>query len=332
MMRAPAFWQAGAVPVRWLTLLEPITSWLTARRLGRAGWLAPVPVICCGNVTAGGAGKTTVALDLGARLREKGYKIHFLSRGYGGRTRAATRVVQNMTAAEVGDEPLLLASVAPTWVGADRATTARAAIEAGAEILVMDDGLQNPTLCKTLSLLIIDGRTGFGNGRLLPAGPLREPVAVAASRSAAAILIGEDQHQALASLPATLPVLHARLVPGPGALALRGQRVLAFAGIASPEKFFATLREAGVEVAHQVSFADHQPYKGQVIEQLIRRAAHDNLRLVTTTKDAVRLPAAFRRQIDVADVSIAWSTSAILDDFLEHGLHLPKQSTLGRRV
>jgi tetraacyldisaccharide 4'-kinase len=282
-------------------------------------------VICCGNVTAGGAGKTTVAIDLGERLRNKGHNIHFLSRGYGGRTRAVTRVGDNMTAAEVGDEPLLLASVAPTWVGADREAAAQAAIAAGADILVMDDGLQNPTLCKTLSLLIIDGRTGFGNLHLLPAGPLREPVAVAASRCGAAILIGEDHHRVLASLPAMLPVLHARLVPGPATVALKGQRVLAFAGIASPEKFFATLEEAGAEIGCKLGFADHQPYKIHVIERLLHRAAQDGLRPVTTAKDAVRLPLAFRGRVDIADVSIAWSSVALLEGLLETVFHLPKQ-------
>ena len=146
--------------------------------MSHAGWQAPVPVICCGNATAGGAGKTTVALDIGRRLGNRGIGAHFLMRGYGGRIKTATRVdaaIHDSTA--VGDEALLLAAERPTWVAADRGAGAKAAVAAGAQAIVMDDGLQNPTLEKDLSLLVIDGTYGFGNGRVIPAGPLREPVA-----------------------------------------------------------------------------------------------------------------------------------------------------------
>ena len=160
-----------------LSPLAAVTAAATAHRVTRPGWRAAVPVICCGNVTVGGAGKTTLALDLGARLSARGHLVHFLLRGYRGVVRGPHRVTAGDTATMVGDEALLLAAVAPTWIGADRAASARAAVAAGAQVLVLDDGLQNPGLHKDLSLLVVDGATGFGNGRVLPAGPLREPVA-----------------------------------------------------------------------------------------------------------------------------------------------------------
>src|SRR5690606_16410309 len=175
------------------------------------------PVLCCGNATAGGAGKTTVALDLGQRLADRGIAAHFLLRGYGGRVKGPLVVGPGHDSRDVGDEALLLAAAGPTVVSADRAAGARLAIEKGAQAIVMDDGLQNPTLEKDLSLLVIDGTYGFGNGRVIPSGPLREPVANAAARCRAAVLIGEDETGALAALPPSLPVLRARLVPGPEA-------------------------------------------------------------------------------------------------------------------
>src|SRR5579871_1079522 len=256
MPHAPSFWRNNGLAARLLAPASLFTAAVTAHRVARPGWQAPVPVVCCGNVTVGGAGKTTLALDLGQRLLAHGRAVHFLLRGYGGSVRGPHRVTAADAVADVGDEALLLAQLAPTWVGADRAASARAAVAAGADVLVMDDGLQNPTLHKDLSLLVIDGATGFGNGRVLPAGPLREPIAVGASRCQAALLIGNDALGVVATLPASLPLLRARLVPGKEAATLAGRQVLAFAGIASPEKFFATLREASVILAAQVPFPD----------------------------------------------------------------------------
>ena len=301
---------------RLLSPLAAVTAAITARRVARPGWHAPVPVICCGNVTSGGAGKTTLALDLGRRLLARGHGVHFLSRGYGGSAHGPHRVAPRDTVAEVGDEPLLLAEIAPTWTSADRAAGARAAVEAGAEALVLDDGLQNPTLRKDLSLLVIDGACGFGNGRVLPAGPLREPIATGASRCQAAVLIGPDRAAAVAALPVGLPVLRARLMHGPEFDALAGRRVLAFAGIASPEKFFATLAEAGVVVADRVGFPDHHPYTDRELRRLLDTAARLDAVPVTTRKDAVRLPAAVRAVVRVAGVAIAWDDPAAIETML----------------
>src|SRR3954470_20366902 len=211
MPGAPSFWFHDGLPARLLSPLSVIGAAMTARRVARPGWHAPVPVICCGNVTVGGAGKTTLALDLARRLADRGHAVHVLLRGYGGESRGVHRVAPDDPAARVGDEALLLAAAAPTWIGGDRAASARAAIEAGAQVLLMDDGLQNSTLAKDFSFLVIDGRTGFGNGRVLPAGPLREPAAAAAARCQAAVLIGADATGALARLPPHLPVLRTDL-------------------------------------------------------------------------------------------------------------------------
>ncbi len=298
-MRAPGFWAGSGnnLAPRLLAPMAAITAAATARRVARPGWRAPVPVICCGNVTVGGAGKTTLALDLGRRLEAGGRRVHFLLRGYGGAARATRRVAPGDDAAQVGDEALLLAEVAPTWIGANRAASARGAVASGAEVLVMDDGLQNPSLDKDLSLLVIDGGFGFGNGRVLPAGPLRESAAAGAARCQAAVLIGEDVAGALAALPHDLPVLRARLVPGPEAAGLAGRRVLAFAGIARPDKFFATLAEVGAMLAGRMPFPDHHAYTARDMRRVLGEASSVNALPVTTAKDAMRLPASVREQV-----------------------------------
>jgi tetraacyldisaccharide 4'-kinase len=240
-----------------------------------------------------------------------------LTRGFGGAARGPLCVdPARHRAADVGDEALLLAAIAPTFVSADRVAGARAAVAAGAQALIMDDGMQNPGLAKTLSLLVIDGATGFGNGSVLPAGPLREPVAACAARAGAAVLIGQDRTGARALLPPTLPVLSATLQPAPGIEALRGRRVYAFAGIGYPEKFFAMLTEAGVVLAGTASFGDHHYYSEAEVARLIRRAAALDAVPVTTPKDHVRLDAATAGLVTAIGVSLAWSDEAALDALL----------------
>ncbi|WP_419731058.1 tetraacyldisaccharide 4'-kinase [Lichenicola sp.] len=319
-MFPPAFWSIRP-PTALARLLGPVggvTAWATARRLRRPGWRAPVPVICCGNVGVGGAGKTTVALDLARRLQARGIAVHCLTRGYGGRVRGVLRVDPDRhDAVLTGDEALLLAGVAPTWVSADRAASARAAIGAGAQILLMDDGLQNPGLVQDWPLLVIDGASGFGNGRLLPAGPLREPVATAMARARAVILIGADAAGVTAQLPSSLPLLRADLVMEPGLLGLRGEKLLAFAGIARPEKFFAALRGIDLELAATRGFPDHHRFSAADIEALRRDALRLQAILVTTPKDAVRLPPDMRAEVVVADVSLRWDAPGALQEMLD---------------
>lgn len=319
-MRAPGFWVGGSGGIAPL-LLSPfsaIYAGATARRMARGGWRAPVPVVCCGNATAGGAGKTTVALDLGRRLADRGIASHFLLRGYGGSLKGPARVDPNAhDSTQVGDEALLLAEVRPTWVAADRGAGGQAAVAAGAQAIVMDDGLQNPTLEKDLSLLVVDGSFGFGNGRVIPAGPLREPVAAAAARCQAAVLIGPDESGALAQLPPGLPVLRARLVAGPEAAMLAGQPVFAFCGIANPGKFFTTLQEAGTVLAGREAFADHYPYDEGDLKELLSQAEALRAVPVTTKKDFVRIPPQFRSRVTVVTVGLAWEEPAAIESLLD---------------
>lgn len=335
MRHPPAFWRHG-VRSAWPALLAPlgtVVAAVTARRIARPGWRAPVPVICCGNVTVGGAGKTTLALDLAGRLRTRDVAVHILLRGYGGTAsgvhrgiprgpyrgmpRGPYRVAPGDPASLVGDEALLLAEVAPTWIGPDRAASARAAVAAGAQALVLDDGLQNPTLAKDLSLLVVDGGSGFGNGHVLPAGPLREPVAAGAARCQAAVLIGTDETGATAQLPPGLPVLRARLQQGPEVADLVGQPVLAFAGIARPEKFFDGLWQAGVTVVAHRSFPDHHPYTAREIQDVLDTATQLQATPVTTPKDAVRLPPAMRPRVRVVGASLVWDDDAAITRLLD---------------
>jgi len=285
-MRAPAFWRHDGVLPRLLTPLGMLYGAVTARRLARPGVRVAARVICCGNASAGGTGKTILALAVCDLLLAQGRRPAFLSRGYGGRLAGPLQVdPARHSAADVGDEPLLLAARAPTFVSRDR--TRGAALAQHATDLILDDGLQNPDLVKDLSFLVIDGGAGFGNGRLIPAGPLREQVAAAASRVTAAILIGRDQTNAAAKLPPSLPLLRAQLVPaGPD---LIGARVLGFAGIGRPAKFRDSLVDAGAEVADFAAFPDHHPYRPAEIAALRVRAQNLGARLITTEKDLIRI-------------------------------------------
>jgi tetraacyldisaccharide 4'-kinase len=317
-MRPPGFWSHDG-PKLLPTLLAPfsaLTAAATARRVARMGWRADVPVICCGNAGVGGAGKTTLALDLGRRLGARGHRVAFLTRGFGGRVQTASRVTAAHDAAAVGDEALLLAALAPTYGGADRAASARAAVADGADRLIMDDGLQNPTLAKTLSLLVIDGASGFGNRRLLPAGPLREPVAAAASRCAAAVLIGDDATGALAALPEGMKVLRARLVSCFSPASVAGRPVLAFAGIGRPEKFFSSLQAAGAVIAARHGFPDHHRFRPDELRRLEREAARLGAAMVATPKDWVRLPADFASRVTSVDVRLVWDDADEIAEML----------------
>jgi tetraacyldisaccharide 4'-kinase len=280
-----------------------------------------VPVFCAGNATAGGTGKTTLALDLGARLRKRGVPFAFLTRGYGGRAGDVLRVDPSRhDSVSVGDEALLLAALAPTWVAPDRAASARAAIADGAGALVLDDGLQNSTLHKDASFLVIDGETGFGNGRCIPAGPLREPVAVAASRCRAAVLIGPDRRRALATLASDLPVLRASLQPAGEIAAIAHGRALAFAGIGRPGKFFDMLEAAGIALVSRRPFPDHHRYTSAEIEGLLAEAARLGAVAVTTPKDAARLTAAQASRIRTVGVQIAWEDERALEALITETL------------
>lgn len=292
-MRAPKFWwQPGrGILLSPLAAVYGAAAWLRMQAAGRS---AGVPVICLGNLTVGGGGKTPAALAVGRLLLSFHQRPFFLSRGYGGRLSGPVLVNPSLhSAADVGDEPLLLARLAPTIVARDRAAGAQWARRAGASVIVMDDGFQNPSLKKDLAILVVDGRRGIGNGRIVPAGPLRAPLQSQIARAHAVVIVGPgDGGARVAELGRRhgLAVLRGSLAPDPQTLAaLGGRKVLAFAGIADPEKFFATLEDAGVAVAARQSFPDHHRYSAAEAQALLTQADRENLLPLTTEKDHVRL-------------------------------------------
>jgi tetraacyldisaccharide 4'-kinase len=326
-MRAPDFW-ASSGPAA--TALAPAAWCYSAagclrQALAAKPFRAAVPVICIGNLVAGGAGKTPTAITSARHLRQQGRIPHFLSRGFGGTSRGPLNVdPERHGAGQVGDEPLILARHAATWIARDRVAGAKAAVGAGADVIVMDDGFQNPSLAKDLSLLVIDGVYGFGNARVLPAGPLREPVLRGLARAQGAIIIGEDRHGLGPSLQQHgLAVLTADIEPQLDALTLESQPVFAFAGIGRPAKFFETLERLGARIAQTRSFADHHRYRPLEIMAMVERAGELGARLVTTEKDWVRLPDDAKPMAFPVRVSLVFRDPTALDQVLATVLAAP---------
>jgi len=319
-MRPPDFWdhkygRDAAPMIR--TLLSPIAwiyGWFAARRIRTTQSYDPgVPVICVGNATLGGTGKTPVAIYLLKSLRRMGINVVGLTRGYGGLEKGPIPVQKHHTAADVGDEPLLLAQHAPVWVAAGRDDGARAAVSHGAKIIVMDDGHQNPLLQKTLSFLVVDAETGFGNGCVFPAGPLRENLSAALERADAIILmkpapdyeIDDDlarQIKGKIVIPAYL---------APAGKPPKG-KLYAFAGIGRPNKFFDSLRRHGGDLVEALPFADHYKYKDGDLEHLFLLASEMEAGLITTEKDFVRLPRGYRTGVQVWPVNVQFEDELTL--------------------
>ena len=318
MMCEPPFWETNGLAAH---ALQPLAClWTGASRLRMQAarpWRAPVPVLCIGNVTVGGAGKTPTALALTRELSARGRRPHILTRGYGGRLKGPVKVDQRgHSAREVGDEPLLLAHHAPVWVCADRVRSAACAVRDGAGILVMDDGLQNPGLGKDLSILVVDGPRGLGNRRVLPAGPLREPFGDALRRIRAVVIVGEDRHDLGDSLAGDgRIVLHARLKPDD--VLDDGEPLYAFAGIARPGKFFATLKETGAVVVKTRSFPDHHRHDPMTVTAMLEEANALGARLVTTEKDWVRLDEATRPLAEPVRVHMVFRDPSALDRLID---------------
>ncbi len=319
-MRTPGFWYRP----RSLTAALLIPAGALYAGAGRLRWRLArpvrvgVPVVCVGNLVAGGAGKTPIAIAVAQHLAAAGVAPHFLSRGYGGRKAGPLAVDRDRhSAREVGDEPLLLAAHAPCWVARDRVAGANAAIAAGAQAVVMDDGFQNPSLRKDLSLLVVDGETGFGNARPVPAGPLRESVPRGLARADAIVLMGADESGAGAALAAgPLPVLTARLAPVGDTGWLRGAPIVAFAGIARPERYFAMLERLGANLIARIAFADHERIPADELMQLIELADAAGATPLTTAKDYARLPDDARAMVKVLPVDVAWEDPSALDRIL----------------
>jgi tetraacyldisaccharide 4'-kinase len=294
-MKTPAFWyQPPGLLARLLWPLGWLYGRVTSWRMSRQGTNLGVPVVCVGNFTAGGAGKTPTTIAVLALLNAAGEKPFVVSRGYGGSAAGPLLVDPAVHGADVcGDEPLLLARHAPTVVAKDKLEGARFAVAAGASAVVLDDGLQNPALHKDITIGVVDGAAGIGNGFCVPAGPLRAPLSAQMNHVHFGLIIGEGMAGAEVSAAMAQtgkPCIKAALVPNePDIEALREKPLLAFAGIGRPEKFFATLRDAGLDVVATRAFPDHHAYSATEIEGLLDEANQSGLTLVTTQKDSVRI-------------------------------------------
>jgi tetraacyldisaccharide 4'-kinase len=329
-VRAPRFWWNAADRPGWASrgLLPAAALWRLGAWLRRAGArpaAAGVPVVCVGNLVVGGAGKTPMVAALMARLAGQGVAVHVVSRGYGGATRGPFRVApERHDFRDVGDEPLMLAALGTVWVSRDRAAGVRAAGAEGAQLVLLDDGFQNPHVAKDRSILMVDAVQGFGNGRLVPAGPLREPVKRGLERADLVVLVGPPEARAAA--PGRWPalagarVLGAELRPLETGLPIRGEAVMAFAGIARPEKFFETLRGMGARLVATRSFPDHHPYRPAMLRRLIAEARRAGAMLLTTEKDAVRLPPEFRSEVMTVQVRLEPEDWAPIDALIREVL------------
>ena len=339
-MREPAFWHR---PSSWISLLltplGALYGLVAGRRLQRKGLDAGIPVLCVGNYHVGGAGKTPTVLALTKLLRDLGETPVVLSRGYGGRLRGPIKVdPARHAAADVGDEPLMMARTVPVVVARDRVDGVALAKSQGASVILMDDGFQNPAIAKDASLIVIDGDRGLGNARVFPAGPLRAPLPPQLERTDALIVVGDGT--AAATVAAAIaaqdkPVLSAHLRADEASVAsLRGQRVLAFAGIGDPARFFRTLRGCGIEVAAERAFPDHHPFSQGEIETLIAEATRDALTLVTTEKDLARLPAGeglpdWAKDIVPFAVTLEFEDAAKLRKFVSERLFKAREKKFG---
>jgi tetraacyldisaccharide 4'-kinase len=338
-MREPGFWHG---PSSWTShLLRPLGALygaIAANRLRRSGLDAGIPVLCVGNYHLGGAGKTPTVLALAKLLRELGETPVVLSRGYGGKLRGPVRVDPvRHAASDVGDEPLMMADRLPVVVARQRSAGVPLARSLGATAILMDDGFQNPSVAKDASLIVIDGNRGLGNGQVFPAGPLRAPLKPQLARTDALVVVGDGaagETVAAEIVALGKPVLRAHLQPDAAqAASLRGKRVLAFAGIGDPARFFATLEASGIEVARRRAFADHHPFAQGEIEGLVAEAARDGLTLVTTEKDLARLRQSGRvpdwaQQITAFAVTLQFDDPAMLRKFVSGRLFKARERKL----
>jgi len=320
-MRSPEFWRRRGVLSDLLVPASLIYDAASGHHARRAEPVRmPVPVICVGNIVVGGAGKTPLVLALAEMLQQRGISPHIVTRGYSGDLAGPIRVdLDRHHAGAVGDEALLLAEQAPTCVARDRAAGARMAVEFGAKMVLLDDGMQNHSLVKDATLLAIDGAYGFGNGRTLPAGPLRERIAPGIAKASAAVLIGDDKTGVAARL-GSVPIARARLVPSMGTVNWQGRKLFAFAGIGRPEKFFETLVSLGADLVGKAEFADHHRYRERELAGLVQQAAASGAGLITTRKDWVRLPDSYKTQIEALPVRLVWNgpeDTALIDAVLD---------------
>lgn len=323
-MKAPTFWyKKPSLPAYLLAPFGQLyRTGALVRRIFAKPYKSALPTLCVGNIVAGGAGKTPTSIALARLLQKQGGRPAFVTRGYGGKLKGPVRVdPQIHTAKDVGDEALLLAQVAPCWIARRRAEGMKEA-EKEATHLILDDGLQNPSIAADISLLVVDGAVGFGNRMMIPAGPLRETLNDAFSRVHGIVMVGEDKQRVAQCLGK--PVLQATLRPALPAVFLKDPNVLAFAGIGRPQKFYDSCIEAGLKPVETRDFPDHHPYTIKDLAEMTTQAHNKDLRLITTAKDWVRLPDAFRGDVAVLDIDLVFADEEALGRVLQSSMTAPR--------
>lgn len=326
----PSFWypdQKESLPLK-AKILKPLACLYT---LGfkldqgmKTAKKASVPVLCIGNLSAGGTGKTPTCLSLVDIIKDSGLaeNPHFLMRGYGGAERGPLLVNRDQhTAWDVGDESLILSQGAPTIVSADRVAGANLAAAHGADLVIMDDGLQNPGIHKDIKIIVVNGEMGFGNKLVMPAGPLREPLKTGLLKADAFLIIGDDKTNSRAVLPENVPVFSAKLEADGENLPSKDKKYLAFAGLGYPDKFFNFLTdELSYDIIDIIAFADHCPYTRKDVQILRERAKAQNAELITTNKDYLRLPKGYKKDISTLPVTMQFDDKDAITAFLREAM------------
>ena len=324
-MKTPSFWQSKGIIAHLLYPLGKIYALATKINLKlHTPQKVTIPVICIGNLTAGGSGKTPTAISIASILQDMGYHPFFFFFFYGGKLTNVLVDINRHTPEQVGDEPLLLAHQAPVIVNPDRFQGAQTALSHGADIIIMDDGFQNPKLYKDLSFLVFDGSIGYGNGYCVPAGPLREEVSQGIRRAQAMIIIGEDKKNLKSQI--SLPTFMGKITPKKPQISTSD--VIAFAGIGRPEKFYLTLKELGYNLVETVDFPDHHFYSTKELESLITRAEEQNCELITTTKDFVKIPPNLQAKFHALEIEIKWQNKKELQEFIAQKFLTRKDKTI----
>ena len=321
MLKAPKFWYQKK-DTYLSTLLYPFSLLFRfgtrIRYIISNKKMSPLPIICVGNIVVGGAGKTPVALKIGKLLIKAGYKPHFISKGYAGLIKKSTLVQTWHSAKSVGDESILLSKVAPTWIGLDRIYSSVLAKKEGADCLIMDDGFQNPTIEKDFSIIVINADQEFGNKRVIPSGPLRESIRRGLSRTNLIISIGNISEELKKSIPSNIPIISSKFEIKKESRSFKGQNIIAFAGIAYPEKFFKSLEDQGSKIVKQISYPDHYIYTENDILSLAETANSTKSILVSTQKDYVRIPKTYRSLVNTLEGEITFNNQELLIEILSN--------------
>ncbi|MBR5598864.1 MAG: tetraacyldisaccharide 4'-kinase [Alphaproteobacteria bacterium] len=302
-MRTPSFWKTNNLTTTLLAPFSQIYGYITQYRIkNTTPYQSSTYVICVGNITAGGVGKTPISIALAKKYKQEGKKVFFLTRGYKGKLKNILVDLNKHTPAQTGDEARLLAQTAPTIISPNRKDGAKLAEKLGAEIIIMDDGFQNPSLKKDESILVFDGSYGIGNGKIIPSGPLRETLETGLKRATSVIIMGEDKTNLKSQI--TIPCYQGTIIPD--VLELDNKNVLAFAGIGHPQKFYETLQKLGYNLIKTKDFEDHHTYTTDELNDLKKYAEENNAYLITTEKDYVKIPKEYHKDIYCLKIKATW--------------------------